>query len=161
MTGFTLPRYDPPPTEAEIQASQTTSQRLAQAFAANSQPKSSGSTIPHHLQDFKDMFSKASFDSLPERKQWDHVIELLPGAEAASCKVYLLAPREQDELDAFLQENLDSGQIGPSRLPMASPVFFIKKDGSLCLVLDYCVLNAMTVKNCYPLPLISELINNL
>ena len=45
---------------------------------------------------------------------------------------------------------------------MASPVFFIKKkDGSLRLVQDYCVLNAMTVKNRYPLPLISELLNNL
>ena len=45
---------------------------------------------------------------------------------------------------------------------MASPVFFIKKkDGSLHLVQDYHALNAMTVKNCYPLPIISELINQL
>ena len=45
---------------------------------------------------------------------------------------------------------------------MASPVFFIKKkDGSLQLVQDYRVLNALTVKNRYPLPLISELVNNL
>ena len=45
---------------------------------------------------------------------------------------------------------------------MTSPVFFIKKkDGTLWLVQDYCMLNAMTIKNCYPLPLISELINNL
>ncbi|GLB45814.1 putative retrotransposable element tf2 155 kda protein type 1-like [Lyophyllum shimeji] len=45
---------------------------------------------------------------------------------------------------------------------MASPVFFIKKkDGSLRLVQDYRALNVITVKNRYPLPLISELINNL
>ena len=45
---------------------------------------------------------------------------------------------------------------------MASPVFFIKKkDGTLWLVQDYRALNAMTVKNKYPLPLISELINKL
>jgi hypothetical protein len=45
---------------------------------------------------------------------------------------------------------------------MASPVFFIKKkDGSLRLVLDYRMLNAMTVKNHYPLPIISELITQL
>jgi Reverse transcriptase (RNA-dependent DNA polymerase) len=45
---------------------------------------------------------------------------------------------------------------------MASPVFFIKKkDGSLRLVQDYRVLNAMTVKNRYPLPIISELIAQL
>jgi Reverse transcriptase (RNA-dependent DNA polymerase) len=45
---------------------------------------------------------------------------------------------------------------------MASPVFFIKKnDRSLHLVQDYHVLNAMTVKSCYPLPIISELITQL
>ncbi|KNZ79156.1 hypothetical protein J132_00215, partial [Termitomyces sp. J132] len=50
----------------------------------------------------------------------------------------------------------------PSKSPMASPVFFIKKkDGSLHLVQDYLVLNVMTVKNRYSLPLISELVNNL
>jgi len=41
-------------------------------------------------------------------------------------------------------------------------VFFIKKkDGSLQLVQDYHVLNAVTVKNKYPLPLISELVSQL
>ena len=45
---------------------------------------------------------------------------------------------------------------------MASLVFFIKKkDGTLWLVQDYRALNAMTVKNKYPLPLISKLINKL
>jgi len=41
-------------------------------------------------------------------------------------------------------------------------VFFIKKkDGSLRLVQDYRVLNAVIVKNRYPLPLISELVSQL
>jgi hypothetical protein len=45
---------------------------------------------------------------------------------------------------------------------MASPVFFIKKkDGALRFVQDYRALNAMTVKNRYPLPLINDLINRL
>jgi len=45
---------------------------------------------------------------------------------------------------------------------MAAPVFFIKKkDGSLRRVQDYRALNAKTVKNAYPLPLISDLINRL
>ncbi|KAG6883039.1 hypothetical protein C0992_009915, partial [Termitomyces sp. T32_za158] len=58
----------PPSMVAEIRASQTTFQRLAQAFAANSAPKSFWDAVPHHLQDFEDVFSKASFDTLPERK---------------------------------------------------------------------------------------------
>jgi len=73
-----------------------------------------------------------------------------------------LALTEQKELDQFLKENLETGRICPSKSPMASPVFFIKKkDGTLQLVQDYWALNAMTVKNKYPLPLISELINKL
>jgi len=45
---------------------------------------------------------------------------------------------------------------------MAAPVFFIKKkDGSLQLIQDYRALNSMTVKNKYPLPLISKLVSQL
>jgi len=45
---------------------------------------------------------------------------------------------------------------------MAVPVFFIKKkDSKLCLVQDYRALNAMTIKNKYPLPLIPKLIPKL
>jgi len=45
---------------------------------------------------------------------------------------------------------------------MVAPVFFIKKkDGSLWLVQDYCTLNSMTVKNKYPLLLISKLVSQL
>ena len=45
---------------------------------------------------------------------------------------------------------------------MASPFFFVKKkDGSLRPVQDYRKLNEMTIKNRYPLPLISELIDKL
>ncbi|KNZ78247.1 hypothetical protein J132_01226, partial [Termitomyces sp. J132] len=115
-------------TKAKVH-DQTISQHLAEAFVANSQPKPFSSTVSNYLHDFVDVFSKASFDSLPECKQWDHAIELIPDAEPSSCKVYPLTPHEQNELDAFL----------PSKSPMASPVFFIKKkDGSLCMVQDYC-----------------------
>jgi len=73
-----------------------------------------------------------------------------------------LAPTEQKELDQFLKENLETSRIHLSKSLMASLVFFIKKkDGTLWLVQDYRALNAMTVKNKYPLPLISKLINKL
>lgn len=71
-------------------------------------------------------------------------------------------PTEQKELDDFLDENLGLGWIRPSKSPMASPVFFIKKkNGGLCLVQDYRALNAMTIKNRYPLLLIKELVDKL
>ena len=69
---------------------------------------------------------------------------------------------EQKELDSFLEENLCTRQIRPSKSPIVALVFFIKKkDGLLQLVQDYQVLNSVTVKNKYPLLLISELVSQL
>ena len=69
---------------------------------------------------------------------------------------------EQEELDRFITENLEKGYIVPSKSPMASPVFFVKKkDGKLRLIQDYRKLNKITIKNRYPLPLASDIINKL
>jgi len=119
-------------------------------------------TWKHYLRNFHSVFSKDSFDELPGTKPWDHAIELTPDASPKSCKVYLLSASKQKELDTFLKENLKSGWIRPSKSPMAALVFFVKKkDRKLRLVQDYRVLNTMTVKNKYSLPLIPELIAKL
>ncbi len=119
--------------------------------------------VPDWCRDFNDLFNKDNFDELPEPKTWDHAIELTPNANTnLDCKVYPLNWNEQAELDKFLDENLSSGRIQPSKSPMASPFFFVKKkDGKLWPVQDYGKLNKMTIKNCYPLPLISELMDKL
>ena len=45
---------------------------------------------------------------------------------------------EQEALDQFVADELKAGKIQESKLPYASPCFFIaKKDGSLCLIQDY------------------------
>jgi len=83
------------------------------------------------------VFAKEDFDILPEHHKWDHNIELIPRAEPKSSKVYSLSLLEQAELDAFLEENLCTRRIRPSKSPIAASVFFIKKkDGSLWLVQD-------------------------
>jgi len=57
---------------------------------------------------------------------------------------------------------LRKGYIRPSKLPQTSPVFFVgKKNKGKRMVMDYQSLNNQTVKNNYPLPLITELINNM
>jgi len=103
------------------------SQRLAEGFRQNSQPADHKKHIPPHLRDFHSVFSKDSFNELPGTKPWDHAVELTPDASEKSCKVYPLSASEQKELDAFLKENLESGWIRPSKSPMATPVFFVKK----------------------------------
>ena len=151
------------PEASRINAAATVSQKLAeQAHKQDSGRKTFEELVPKRYHDFKHVFSKDSFDELPPKKPWDHAIELKPGSKPQSCKIYPLSPNEQVELDAFIEENLRTGRIRPSKSPMASPVFFIKKkDGTLRLVQDYRKLNEMTIKNSYPLPLISDLINKL
>jgi hypothetical protein len=151
------------PCEAEfVHAMSNISQCLAKVFHRNTVPKSFCDAVPTHLHDFEDLFTKSLFDRLPDRKIWDHAIELVPDAKAKGCKVYPIAPKEQAEMDEFIHENLQTGHIRPSKSPMASPIFFIKKkDGTLWLIQDYRALNTMMIKNRYPLPLISELVNQL
>jgi Reverse transcriptase (RNA-dependent DNA polymerase) len=139
------------------------SQRLVEAAKANEPQKTFEELIPEDFQDFQDVFSKDSFDQLPQQKPWDHHIEFKEGTQhPPPAKLLPLSPSEQKELDDFLKENLASGHIHPSKSPMATPVFIVKKkDGGFWLVQDYQKLNDITVKNEYPLPLISNVINRL
>ena len=81
--------------EAEyIQATTTISQQLAEGFRRNSEPVDPDEHIPPHLRDFHSVFSKESFDELPEPKPWDHAVELVSDATPKSCKVYPLSASE-------------------------------------------------------------------
>ena len=62
--------------------------------------------VPTHLYDFADVFLKEGFDELPPHWEWDHAIELVPGAKLRDCKVYPLSPGQQRELDTFIEENV-------------------------------------------------------
>src|SRR5260221_8412876 len=118
--------------------------------------------VPAQYYNFRDIFSKEAFDKLPPQKVWDHTIDLSPGTELPRSQTFPLSPAEQKELDDFLWENLANGRIHPSKSPMGAPVFFVKKkDGSLRLVQDYRKLNEITVKNSYPLPLVSDMLTRL
>ena len=67
--------------------------------------------LPTYITEFQSVFAKEDFDILPEHRKWDHTIKLIPGAEPKLSQVYPLFPLEQEELDAFLEENLHTGRI--------------------------------------------------
>ena len=62
----------------------------------------------------------------------------------------------------FIKGQLRKGYIRPSKLFQIAPVFFVgKKDRKKRMVQDYWYFNEWTVKNNYPLPLISDVIENI
>ena len=130
-------------------AGYTYSQQIAEKAHREKPTKSFEEMIPESYRKFKQVFSEEASERLPAHKPWDHAIELIPGApETMRTKVYPMSPNEQEELDRFLQDNLRKGYICPSKSPLASPVFFVKKkDGKLRFVQDYRKLNEFTVKN--------------
>jgi hypothetical protein len=118
--------------------------------------------VPEAFHEFLDVFDERKADRFPGPRSWDHKIELKEGFQPKSFKHYELTPEEQKELDQWTKENLEKGYIRPSQSPMASPFFYVKKkDGRLRPCQDYRYLNDWTIKNAYPLPLISELTNKL
>ena len=73
-----------------------------------------------------------------------------------------MAPAEDAELKKQLDAYLAAGQIEPAQSPFGAGVLFArKKDGSLRLCIDYRALNAITVKDKYPLPRIDEILDNM
>jgi hypothetical protein len=112
---------------------------------------------------YKSVFEKEASERFPESQPWDHAIDLKPDFIPKDCKVYPLTLAEQTKLDKFLKENLRKGYIRPSTSPMASPFFFVSKKDSDALrpCQDYQYLNDGTMKNVYPLPLVSDLLDKL
>ena len=106
------------------------------------------------------VFSEEAVQHFPESWIWDHAIELKPNMPSIiPRKVYQLTQDEQKALLDFVKEQQAKGYIHPLKSPYAAPFFFIKKkDGKLQSVQNYWWLNEWTIKNCYLLPLISELI---
>jgi hypothetical protein len=99
---------------------------------------------------------------MPPERAIEFKIELQPGTAPISKAPYKMSPVELKELKIQLQGLLDKGYIHPSISPWGCSVLFVeKKDKELCLCVDYCPLNAVTIENKYPLPRIDTLFDQL
>ena len=99
---------------------------------------------------------------MPLQKPWDHTIDLKDTFKLKKGQIISLSSAEQEEVTAFLDDQLKKGYICPSKSPQMSLVFFIpKKDEKKRMVQDYCSLNKHMVKNNYPLLLIAQLTDEL
>nr|GEY47240.1 hypothetical protein [Tanacetum cinerariifolium] len=113
------------------------------------------------VRDFPKVFLDDLY-GLPPIQEIKFLIKLILGAVPAAKSPYCLAPSELEELSRQLKELQDKGFIRPNSSPWGAPMFFMKKkDGSFRMCIDYRELNKLTVKNCYPLPKIDDLFDQL
>ena len=101
---------------------------LAQKANAEAVP----TEISDYLKPYVSVFEKKAAERFLDKRPYDHAIELKEDFVPKDCKVYQLTPEEDRKLTEFLDKNLKKGYIRPSKSPIASPFFFIrKKDGNL------------------------------
>ena len=118
--------------------------------------------VPRRFHKYLKVFEKKESERIPMRKTWDHAIDLREEFVPKKGKIYPLSRVEREEVQEFVKDQLRKGYFRPSKSPQTSLVFFVpKKDGKKRMVQDYRYLNSWTIKNNYPLPLISDLIDSI
>jgi len=118
--------------------------------------------VPRKFLKWRKVFGKVESKRMPTRKVWDYTIDLKETFKPWKGRIYPLSKNEREEIQNFVEDQLRKGYIRLSKSPQTSPVFFVgKKNGNKQIVMDYCNLNDQKMKNNYPLPLITELINNM
>ncbi|KAF8703620.1 K02A2.6-like, partial [Rhizoctonia solani] len=130
----------------------------AQAGSINPEPQN----LPVEFQELQKVFSEEFFTTLPEHRPYDIAIDLEEDKQPPYGPIYSMTPAEREALKEHTNSELATGKIVPTTSPAGAPVMFVKRaDGRLCSVVDYCWLNAITIKNRYALPSQDKLIEKL
>ena len=117
--------------------------------------------VPSEYYEFTNVFSKSKAEVLAPYQPYDLKINLEEGAQPPVGPIYSLSASEQEALKEFIEENLNTGFIQPTSSPHSAPVLFVKKkDGSLCLCVNFHGLNCILKKDHYLFPLISDLLDS-
>jgi hypothetical protein len=116
--------------------------------------------IQRMLEQYKELFEEPK--GLPPNRNMTHKIPLLQGAQPFRLRPYRYTPAQKDEIEKQVAKLLQDQLIQVSTSPFASPILLVKKKtGEWRLCVDFRKLNAYTIKNKFPFPIIEELFEEL
>ena len=115
-------------------------------------------TVPREHHNLLAAFSKSAADSVPRsRGDLDHTIDIIPGSRPTSERIRPVSSQKLASQSAWVDDMRLKGFIQPSKSPYGANLTSAgKQDGTLRWCIDYRRLNAITIKDRTPLPLISE-----
>ncbi|QRW23139.1 Retrotransposable element Tf2 protein [Rhizoctonia solani] len=139
---------------------------IAEEEEANKRPLEG---VPSKYHQYTKVFGEEEFNKLSPHRHYNIGIELMeegplnsPLSWTRSHDQYNMTDAKSAMLKDWLRDKLKARKIRPSKSSISSPVMFVpKKDGSHCLVVDYCCLNNWTKKNIYLLPRLDDLMAQL
>ena len=120
--------------------------------------------VPSEYHFIIEVFMKSNANKVAEHwDQWDHKIHLEEGKKAPFVRNYKpLSDQETSAMKKYIDEHLGKGFIWPSSSAAASLILLVRKPGGgLCFCIDYRALNAVTIKNRYPISLLSKTLGKL
>lgn len=111
------------------------------------------------ISEFEDIFQTPT--TLPPPRPFDHHVQLIPGAQLVNIRPYDTLLCKRMKLRNNFKKCYKMASLNPSCSPYASPVLLVKKDGTWRFCVSYRHLNAQTVKNKHPMPMVEELLDEL
>jgi hypothetical protein len=99
---------------------------------------------------------------LPPQRELSHRINLLPGTAPVAVRLYRYAYAQKAELERQCADMMVQSVIRPSSSTFSALVLLVKKkDDAWRFCVDYWALNACTVKDKFPIPVVEELLDKL
>ena len=121
-------------------------------------PVNTPPAIKSLIHQYKHLFDPPT--GLPPERPIDHTISLLQNTNPVNVRPYRYPHYQKAELDKQVQDGF--GYHSPKFQPLFFPVLLVKKkDETWRLCIDYRALNAVTIKDHFPILVVDELLDEL